>query len=137
MSAIPAVGRRGYGQPIEVRDAALQKANRHRLELHSLRGQIRRGEVDLADLLEDPPAYLQRWTLLDVVRLGWHKPARHHSSATLEQLGREAVRDGVNLLISLERSSMDSRRWVSTHVRWQRWKAGGVVASSVTVGGSA
>lgn len=92
---------------------ALRVGQERRMNRVHVFARIRSGELDLFDVLADPPEALATASLLDVVR-------RTSSSArtveSLDALGHAAVRDGVNLLVQLGRSSVRQREWLASRL---------------------
>lgn len=103
------------GRAAHGRDRALALANGRRLEIRQLREQVSAGEVTLAELMQDPPAAIEHWACIDVVRLKWTR----RTNTSLEKLGRLAVRDGINLLLPMSRASKETRAWIAAHVTWR------------------
>jgi hypothetical protein len=99
------------------RREAMNKGNAKRSALAAMRRQLRSGEVDLADVLLDPPDCLRHLSLIDVVACRYHSPHGGHWRAVL---GRKAVHAGVNLVQPIGMASEHSRRWTAQHVRAQR-----------------
>jgi hypothetical protein len=97
---------------------ALSLANRQRVEIAEPKRRIRCREITLVDLLEDPPGCIAEYGLIDVVRLGYQSGGRYKATPAITTLGRDAVRDGVNLLWPIGKASLRSRRWVAVHVVW-------------------
>jgi hypothetical protein len=100
------------------RALALEHAQTTRLEVVELRRRIRRGEVALVDLLDDPPACIHGMGLVDVLRFSYTGSGRARIPRRIESLGREAARDGINLLVPIERASMRTRRWLVVRASW-------------------
>jgi hypothetical protein len=103
---------------VMTRDESLALGQERRLAIARLRREIRAGRVTLAEVLADPPETLLRWPLIDVVRLVF---SGGRGSTTIEMLGRDALGDGVNLMLPLGRSSEATRAWLVDHVDWGRW----------------
>lgn len=76
-----------------------------------LRRQLRRGAVTLADVMETRPPEAADYLLIDIIRWVYYAPRR----ANVEEIGRAALRDGVNLMMPLSRASVRSRAWVAVH----------------------
>src|SRR4051812_4057006 len=98
----------------EQRAAALAAANDKRLRIAALRRRIISERGALQDVLRDPPDELADWPLIDVVRLSYGK----RTTVSMQQLGRLALRDGVNLMMPLGRASLRSREWLAGHASW-------------------
>lgn len=96
------------------REAALEIAQVRRARLAEIRRQAHDGTLSLADIVRDPPTELHGWTCVDVIRL----KIRARSSNSIARLGRLAVRDGVNLLMPIGRTSQRSRLWIIEHACW-------------------
>lgn len=91
------------------RRAALQSANELRSARSQLRLQVRARQVDVRDLLLDPPAVLSGMSLLEVLLMVRGDGRR--SMAWQARIGRAAVFAGVNLLMPVERACLTSRVW--------------------------
>ncbi len=87
----------------------------------AVRAALRSGTLTLQDAMTSPPPELLRDPLIDVLRHG--RGCCRRSPAWMEKLGREAVRDGVNLMVPLGRASARSRAWVAEHGS-HRWTPG-------------
>src|SRR4051794_32507453 len=116
-------------QPQQI--VALGMANERRREIADLRAKVKRGEITLSQLMADPPALLRAWPCFDVVRMTWSRP---RSGASLERLGRLAVRDGVNLLMPLGRTSQRTRAWIAEHAVWHTVPVNGGTRLEIIVG---
>ncbi len=97
---------------LDQRTQALQVANSIRTGRRLLREQVRDGHTTIADLLEDVPELIHGMPLIEVMmlahRTGWR-------GSKLEVIGRQAARDGVNLLQAVDRASDRSRGWAARH----------------------
>lgn len=80
-----------------------------RKERSEVRRAIRTGVLTLEAVMSDPPPALAGVLLIDVVRLGY----RYRTAESVTELGRLALRAGVNLMIPLGVASERSRRWVA------------------------
>jgi hypothetical protein len=94
-------------------------------ELRAARADIRRrvqsGRLPIADLLADPPDAVLGMTVFDVLRL-----LRRDRSANRweHHLGRQALRDGINVFVRVGEASPRTRAWAIEHgqrhvVRWR------------------
>lgn len=97
------------------------------LSVRRAKAMVRRdlitGRVTLADVLSPVDPALADFSLAEVVRLQWSAAGRRAMPA-LEELGRYAVRDGVNLMMAAGRASVSSRAWVAEHgSKWARPRA--------------
>lgn len=101
------------------RRAHLSLANRRRAEVGEARAALRSGALPLEDVMADPPAALAAVALVDVIR--WcRSTAPSQGRPAVVQIGQQAVRDDVNLLVPLGEASARSRAWVA---QWgTRWK---------------
>lgn len=95
--------------------AALMRANDRRTRIAQLKTRIRRGEISLAEIMNDPPGELENWTCADVVALQY---SRRTGTPALERLGRMAVRDDINLFVPMCRASVRTRAWITQHASW-------------------
>ena len=84
------------------------------LDTRQGRARIRRGlhhgTVTLDDILTDPPRCLHALPVADIVR--W---CRGVDRVSVWELNRHAIRDGVNLLVTVGMASERTRRWVLDH----------------------
>lgn len=90
----------------------------------SARAVVRRdlgsGRLSLHDVLVPVHPAIADLVLADVVRLQWRSAGRRAVPA-LEELGRYALRDRVNLMVAASRASGYSRAWVAEHgSKWAR-----------------
>lgn len=100
------------------REQARELANDRRVALAALRRCVGNGTVTLAGVLLPVHPLVRGMVLADVVR--WQYRDRYSGCAALEQLGRRAVEDRVNLLMRAGRASEASRRWVAENGRHNR-----------------
>lgn len=91
-----------------------------------VRGDLTSGRVRLQDVLVPPHPAVADVALVDIVRMQW-RHAGGRATPALEQLGKFAVRDGVNLMMAAGRASAYSRAWVAEH--GSKWARPRVVAS--------
>lgn len=75
------------------------------------------GRMSVEDLLRDVPDEALTMTLLDVIRST--RRGKIHP-LILEALGKKAMIDGVNLLVTLGRASDRSKGWLVRNVRTNR-----------------
>lgn len=94
------------------RDQALATANAKRTALARLKRDIQTGRRSFAEMVMDPPAETAGMLLIDLIAMTRKKRGR---SAGLSTIGRLALRDRINLLQVVERSSMREREWVAEH----------------------
>lgn len=86
-------------------------------DLRGSRAKVRRdlvtGAVSLADVLADPPAVILDLTILEVLKMlrGGHSERRIWQ----HRLGQQALRDQVNVLVQVGRSSQATREWAVAH----------------------
>ncbi len=78
----------------------------------NLRAAIASGALTLGELLADPPTAIDDLTLVDVIR--WTR-TRSGRVRYITQIGQWAVRDRINLLVTVAASSQRSRAWVGEH----------------------
>lgn len=93
--------------------AALNNATRRRRELGEYRRALRSGAVSIEDAMLNPPEFLRDRLLIDVVRDLRGAGAGSATRSGLAEIGRRAVRDGVNLLLPVGRASLATRAWVA------------------------
>lgn len=96
------------------RSSALQKANTRRVQIALVRKRLRTGALPITAVMRTQPELLARAPLIDVIRWAY---SPNRGSRAIEQLGRQAVIDGVNLMVPLGRASARSRAWVATNLR--------------------
>ena len=94
--------------------------NERRAELKALREAMIMGEVTLADVLLGDQVHplVVETPLIDVVLMG-RAASRRRNAPGMEAFGREAVLEGVNLLLRAGRANEATRRWVVEHARCQ------------------
>lgn len=91
--------------------------NAQSAELRRARAAVRlglaTGTLPLAELLADPPAEILGVTLLDVLKMlrGRHADRRLWQ----HRLGQAALRDGINVLVTIGQSSQRTREWAVQH----------------------
>lgn len=88
-----------------------------------VRADMVAGRLTLQDVLVPPHPAVAELPLVDVVRLQWSAAGRRATPA-LEELGKSALRDRVNLMMAAGRASGYSRAWVAEHgSKWARPRA--------------
>lgn len=88
-----------------------------------VRADLIAGRLTLQDVLVPAHPAVADLSLADVMRLQWSQAGRRATPA-LEQLGRLALRDRVNLMVAAGRASGYSRAWVAEHgSKWARPRA--------------
>lgn len=93
------------------RRTALRAAEEARINIAIVKRSLRSGELTLTDAMRDPPRELRHALLIDVIR--WTNRTR--KTAALAYIGRQALRDNVNLMVPLGSASVMSRAWVAEH----------------------
>lgn len=93
------------------RDQARATANAKRLAVATLKRDIQAGRRSFADVVMDPPAETHGLLLIDLIDM----TRRTRRGAGLATIGRLALRDRINLLEVVERSSTRERVWVAQH----------------------
>lgn len=96
---------------------ALEVANERRLTVAALKRDVRAGRVTLAAIMAHPPAAALDVALVDLVR--WARDATR-TRAWFERLGKQAVRDDINLLLTVAQASTETRRWLVLHAGWHQ-----------------
>lgn len=96
----------------EQRLRALAAANHKRVTRRFYRDCVLDGRIELRDLLLDPPVELYGLTVLDLMSMPYSRK-QSYSGPWKEKLGKSAVRDGVNLLLPIERASSHTREWAA------------------------
>lgn len=95
------------------RDAGIT-SNIVRTELAGIYRDLRAGITTLDIVLADPPDALKRQLLIDVIRRGTRSSSgRRGTSITL--IGRQALKDGVNLMLPVDKASARTRAWVAEY----------------------
>lgn len=92
------------------RAVALANANAKRVAIAQMRKHVLAGRIDPGDLFLDPPEILAHRALIDVMALARLDPL---IGAWREEIGKAAVRDGVNLLVPVGKASRVSREWAA------------------------
>jgi hypothetical protein len=87
------------------------QGNALRKERSDARRALRTGALSMEAVMRDPPPALAGVPLIDVVRLGY----RYRNGGAITEIGRMALRDGVNLMMPLGTASVRSREWVARH----------------------
>lgn len=91
-----------------------------------VRNDLLAGDVTLQELLMPVDPAIANLALAEVVRMQWSS-SRRRALPTLEELGRLALRDRVNLMMAAGRASGYSRAWVVEH--GSKWAPSQAVAS--------
>jgi hypothetical protein len=102
---------------------AFAESKRLRVGRAKLRASMVAGDLTLEDVLgAEVHPLVAGMPLVEVVRMR-RRCGRRARDAGLEQLGREALRDRVNLMMAAGRASAYSRAWVAEHgEKWvTRW----------------
>jgi hypothetical protein len=94
------------------RQAAITLANEARTNQATVKRNLRNGTLTLTDVMLNPPHDLRNALLIDVIR--WTIRTRSKTAA-LAVIGKQAVRDNINLMVSLGSASVMSRAWVAEH----------------------
>lgn len=94
-------------QPLD----ALDRANVIRGQIAKTRADLRNGRVSVGELALSPPEHLLLTPMYEVARL--RTPDSRDARRRLEELGRRALRDRVNLMVPLGRASTRSREWLA------------------------
>jgi hypothetical protein len=102
------------------RHAALHLANSRRHQIALTKQRLRTGDLPLATVMRTQPELLADVALIDIVRWAYVVAKRPRA---IERLGRQAVIDGVNLMVPLGRASARSRAWVAQHAL-RNWRPG-------------
>lgn len=89
---------------------ALAGATETRLALAQVKRDLASGRLTLEAAMSDPPPELSKALLIDVIR--WTR-GRNRSGKSLAIIGREALDDGVNLMLSIASASPQTRAWVA------------------------
>lgn len=103
----------------EQREAARLSANDKRRAVAATRQRLQSGTLTLADAMSNPPDELLRYPLIDVIR--FTRRSLRPGGGSFVAIGRQAIRDDVNLMVPLGRASARSRAWVAefgTHGQW-------------------
>lgn len=85
----------------------------------TVRSGLRSGEMTLRDVMRERPVELADAPLIDVIRMA---RVRRNGPA-VQEIGRRAVRDGVNLMVPLGKASTASRAWVATNGTYRLYGA--------------
>jgi hypothetical protein len=94
------------------REAAMLLANQARTNRATVKRNLRNGTLTLTDAMLNPPHELRNTLLIDVIRWTIRKRS---STAALAVIGKQAVRDNINLMVPLGSASVMSRAWVAEH----------------------
>lgn len=81
-----------------------------------LKRELRGNRDGLRELLLDPPEAIHHITVVELIAYGRY---RHMRAPAMEKIGKDAIADGVNLLVTLGRASMRTRLWAAEHGVWQ------------------
>lgn len=98
--------------PEEQRAEALQAANVRRVEVSQWKRRLKRNPHAVRMALATRPAEIAHVPLVEM--LAWARVGGLRSVA-MEELGRQAALDGVNLLVPLGRASVKTRSWAVEH----------------------
>lgn len=91
------------------RHEALETANARRMEIVAIRRAVLARTISIPDLFLDPPESLQNLSLIEIHAMA--RASSKRASSWRTEIGRRAVRDGVNLLQPLRGASSRSREW--------------------------
>lgn len=87
--------------------AAFERGNQHRSERHKLLRRLHGGEIDLAEVLADPPACVNRMPVHELlIHLKWMGPIK------VRALNVPAARAGVNLFRPVGELTPLHREWI-------------------------
>lgn len=104
----------------EQRARAIINANKRRQDLAQLRKRIKGDREYAATVFRDPPDAALDLAVVEVLVLA--RSAKGWRSSCLGEIGGQAVRDGVNLMMPLGRASARTREWAATEgLRWARY----------------
>lgn len=104
------------------RSRALGIGNAKRVERARIRSGVLDGSIAIREILEEPPPAVHGLTLYEVVH--FTRRDRRSGVAWRSRLGRAAVRDGVNLLMPVERACRESREWCAENAP-KVWRVSG------------
>lgn len=93
------------------RRAALNVATAKRLNKAALKRSLRNGTMSLTAVMADPPDELAHDPLIDVIR--WSRAQGKPGRPSITEIGKQALRDQVNLMTPLEDASARSRAWAA------------------------
>lgn len=92
-----------------------ETSRRARAERAMLRARLATGELVLADVLTPVHPLVADLPLAEVARWRCATSRGRNATPAMEELGRDAVRDKVNLMAAAGRASAYSRGWVAEH----------------------
>lgn len=104
--------------------SALESANQKRMAIKDVKAALRSGELSLESVLLSPPAELERFPIIDVVRIA-RGVSGQSAPSWFQRMGRLAAIEQVNLLMPLGDASLRTRRWVILWADWHRRGRGG------------
>lgn len=90
--------------------------NARRAELAALHAALVSGELELEDVLAPVHPRVAGLPLLHVIMMTRAGSDRQNASG-IEELGRDALRDGVNVLVRTDRASAATRAWAAERGR--------------------
>lgn len=96
----------------EQRAIAAEESKRVRCEAAALRVKMRTSYHAAVEALMDPPECIRGRMVLEVIAMTRSVGLR---SDYLTEVGREAVRDGINLTVRMGRASLRTRVWAVEH----------------------
>lgn len=99
--------------PTEQRNEALRLANVKRTDLKDVKYALRSGRLSLTDAMLTRPDVLGHALLIDVIR--WTRRQGRGRRPALTDIGKQALRDHVNLMVPLDEASLRSREWVAEY----------------------
>lgn len=91
-------------------EQALAIGNERRLKVAALRRRVREGQLKTADLLNDPPDALLNLSVFEVMLFA--RETRGCGSCR-RQIGADALRDQINVLIHVGEASQRTLRWAA------------------------
>lgn len=113
--APPTIGTEPTPADKQRRDA-IRLANKARSDLGDCKRRMRSGDLTLTEVVINQPAPLRKALLVDVIRWTMRTPG-----AALTEIGKQALRDKINLMVPLGTASALSRAWVAEHGT-HRWR---------------
>jgi hypothetical protein len=78
--------------------------------------KLRRGELNLQDVMSEPPPELLTTVLFDLVKLTMRR--RRNPNAVIKAMGEYALEDKINLMLPLGEADEHARDWVATYDPW-------------------
>lgn len=94
-------------QLADVRDT--DRARTFKAARREVRAGLRSGTLTLKEVMREQPEAITDLALIDIIRM----TRCRRNGPVMQEIGRRAVRDNINLMVPLGKASVSSRAWVA------------------------